>query len=499
MGSMLAGTKYRGDFEKKLKSLLKEISKIPHSILFIDEIHTIVGAGSVGGGAMDASNILKPMLSNGKLRCIGATTFAEFRNDFSKDKALSRRFAKVDINEPTSEDCVAILEGLKSKYEEFHNVKFNKKSLETAVELSKKYINDRFLPDSAIDVIDEVAATKKLELNPDGKKKKAINITAIDIENTVALMANIPPKSATKSDLTLLRTLEKNMQKRVFGQDDAITSIIKAIKINRAGLGGESKPVGSFLFTGPTGVGKTEVAKELSSQLGVHFERFDMSEYMESHTVSRLIGAPAGYVGFEQGGLLTEAIRKHPHCVLLLDEIEKAHPDLMSILLQVMDNAELTDNSGNKADFQNVILIMTSNLGSSEANVMGFAKDDSLNENKAIKKFFAPEFRNRLDSVVTFKPLTLDIVSKVVGKFIDDMKEQIADKKIDITLTLKAKKELARLGYDKDMGARPLNRVISSEIKDKITDEILFGKLKNGGLVKVDFVKNEFVFVYEKL
>jgi len=499
MGSMLAGTKYRGDFEKKLKSLLKEISKIPHSILFIDEIHTIVGAGSVGGGAMDASNILKPMLSNGKLRCIGATTFAEFRNDFSKDKALSRRFAKVDINEPTSEDCVSILEGLKSKYEEFHNVKFNKKSLETAVELSKKYINDRFLPDSAIDVIDEVAATKKLELNPNGKKKKAINITAIDIENTVALMANIPPKSATKSDLTLLRTLEKNMQKRVFGQNDAITSIIKAIKINRAGLGGESKPVGSFLFTGPTGVGKTEVAKELSTQLGVHFERFDMSEYMEAHTVSRLIGAPAGYVGFEQGGLLTEAIRKHPHCVLLLDEIEKAHPDLMSILLQVMDNAELTDNSGNKADFQNVILIMTSNLGSSEANVMGFAKDDSLNENKAIKKFFAPEFRNRLDSVVTFKPLTLDIVSKVVGKFIDDMKEQIADKKIDITLTLKAKKELARLGYDKDMGARPLNRVISTEIKDKITDEILFVKLKNGGLVKVDFVKNEFVFEYEKL
>ncbi len=499
MGSMLAGTKYRGDFEKKLKSLLKEISKIPHSILFIDEIHTLVGAGSVGGGAMDASNILKPMLSNGKLRCIGATTFAEFRNDFSKDKALSRRFAKVDISEPTSEDCVAILEGLKSKYEEFHNVKFNRKSLEMAVELSKKYINDRFLPDSAIDVIDEVAATKKLELNPDGKNKKPINITAIDIENTVALMANIPPKSATKSDLTLLKTLEKNMQKRVFGQDDAITSIIKAIKINRAGLGGESKPVGSFLFTGPTGVGKTEVAKELSNQLGIPFERFDMSEYMEAHTVSRLIGAPAGYVGFEQGGLLTEAIRKHPHCVLLLDEIEKAHPDLMSILLQVMDNAELTDNSGNKADFQNVILIMTSNLGSSEANVMGFAKDDTLNENKAIKKFFAPEFRNRLDTIVTFKPLTLDIVSKVVGKFVDDMKAQIADKKIDIVLTSRAKNELARLGYDKDMGARPLNRVIATEIKDKITDEILFGKLKNGGTVKVDFVKDEFKFDYKSL
>ena len=499
MGSMLAGTKYRGDFEKKLKSLLKEISKIPHAILFIDEIHTIVGAGSVGGGAMDASNILKPILANGKLRCIGATTFAEYRNDFSKDKALSRRFAKVDVSEPTSEDCVAILEGLKSKYEEFHNVKFHKKSLEMAVELSKKYINDRFLPDSAIDVIDEVAATKKLELNPENKDVKPITITATDIENTVALMANIPPKSATKSDLTLLRTLEKSMQKRVFGQDDAITSIVKAIKINRAGLGGESKPIGSFLFTGPTGVGKTEVAKELSNQLGVHFERFDMSEYMEAHTISRLIGAPAGYVGFEQGGLLTEAIRKHPHCVLLLDEIEKAHPDLMSILLQVMDNAELTDNSGNKADFQNVILIMTSNLGSSEANVMGFAKDESLNENKAIKKFFAPEFRNRLDSVVTFKALTLDIVSKVVSKFIDDIKEQISDKKIDIVLTTKAKKELARLGYDKDMGARPLNRVIAREIKDKITDEILFGKLKNGGSVKVDFVKDEFKFDYKKL
>ena len=497
MGSMLAGTKYRGDFEKKLKGLLKEISKIPSAILFIDEIHTIVGAGSVGGGAMDASNILKPMLANGKLKCIGATTFTEFRNDFSKDKALSRRFAKVDVNEPTSEDCVSILEGLKSKYEEFHNVKFNKKSLETAVELSKKYFNDRFLPDSAIDVIDEVAATKKLELNANGESKKAISITANDIENTVALMANVPPKSATKSDLTLLKSLEKNMQKRVFGQDGAIVSIVKAIKINRAGLGGDSKPIGSFLFTGPTGVGKTEVAKELSTQLGIHFERFDMSEYMEAHTVSRLIGAPAGYVGFEQGGLLTESIRKHPHCVLLLDEIEKAHPDLMSILLQVMDNAELTDNSGNKADFQNVILIMTSNLGTSEANVMGFAKDDSLNENKAINKFFAPEFRNRLDGVVTFEPLTLDIVSKVVGKFIEDLKNQISDKNIDIKITARAKKELANRGYDKSMGARPLNRVIAKEIKDKITDEILFGKLKKGGLVKIDFVKDEFKFEYK--
>ena len=499
MGSMLAGTKYRGDFEKKLKALLKEISKVPNAILFIDEIHTIVGAGSVGGSAMDASNILKPMLANGKLKCIGATTFSEFRNDFSKDKALSRRFAKVDINEPSSEDCITILEGLKSKYEEFHNVKFNKNSIKMAVELSKKYFNDRFLPDSAIDVIDEVAATKKLELNREGKKKKAISITQKDIENTVALMAHVPPKSATKSDLTLLRSLQRNMQKRVFGQDAAIETIVRSIKVNRAGLGGDSKPIGSFLFTGPTGVGKTEVAKELSTQLGIHFERFDMSEYMEAHTISRLIGAPAGYVGFEQGGLLTEAIRKHPHCVLLLDEIEKAHPDLMSVLLQVMDNAALTDNNGNIADFQNVILIMTSNLGASEANVMGFAKDDSLNEGKAVKKFFAPEFRNRLDATVSFDSLSLDIVSKVVAKFIADMASKISDKAIDIVISTRAKKELAKLGYDKEMGARPLNRVIADKIKMPLTDEILFGKLKNGGKASIDFVKGEFTFKYTSL
>ncbi len=497
MGSLLAGTKYRGDFEKKLKALLKEISSVPNAILFIDEIHTIVGAGSVGGSAMDASNILKPMLASGKLKCIGATTFSEFRNDFSKDKALSRRFAKVDINEPTVDDCISILEGLKSKYEEYHNVKFNKNSIKMAVELSKKYFNDRFLPDSAIDVIDEVAATKKLDLNSEGTKKKAISITQKDIETTVGMMAHVPPKSATKSDLSLLKALERNMQKRVFGQNEAITSIVRAIKVNRAGLGGDAKPIGSFLFTGPTGVGKTEVAKELSTQLGIHFERFDMSEYMEAHTISRLIGAPAGYVGFENGGLLTEAIRKHPHCVLLLDEIEKAHPDLMSVLLQVMDNAALTDNNGNVADFQNVILIMTSNLGSSEANVMGFAKDDSLNEGKAIKKFFAPEFRNRLDGVVSFVSLSLDIVSKVVGKFIGDMSEQISDKNIEIVISNRAKKELARLGYDKEMGARPLNRVISDKIKMPLTDEILFGKLKNGGQVSIDFVKKEFTFSFE--
>ncbi|MBL3520115.1 ATP-dependent Clp protease ATP-binding subunit ClpA [Aliarcobacter lanthieri] len=500
MGALVAGTKYRGDFEKKLKSLLKEISKIPNAILFIDEIHTIVGAGSVGGSAMDASNILKPLLANGKLKCIGATTFAEFRNDFSKDKALSRRFAKVDINEPSIEDSILILEGLKSKYEEYHKVKYSKSAIISAVELSKKYIQDRFLPDCAIDVIDEVGAAKKIKLSKTLKTKNETNITisSKDIEEVISKMAHIPQRSATKSDLTLLKNLEKNVQKRVFGQDQAITTIVQAIKRNKAGLGLDKKPIGSFLFTGPTGVGKTEVARELSLQLGIHFERFDMSEYMEAHTISRLIGAPAGYIGYEKGGLLTEAIRKHPHSVLLLDEIEKAHPDLMSILLQVMDNAELTDNSGNKADFQNIILIMTSNLGATEANVMGFAKNDKLNENKAINKFFAPEFRNRLDSVVTFDSLSLEIVSKVVGKFIEDLEQKLEDKKIKIEISKKAKDELAILGYDKSMGARPLNRVISEKIKNILTDEILFGKLKKGGIVKIDF-KDEFIFEYKSL
>ncbi|MFA7083284.1 MAG: ATP-dependent Clp protease ATP-binding subunit ClpA [Arcobacteraceae bacterium] len=497
MGSMVAGTKYRGDFEKKLKGLLKEISEIKDAILFIDEIHTIVGAGSVSGSSMDASNILKPLLASGKLRCIGATTFAEYRNDFSKDKALTRRFAKVDISEPSQEDTIAILNGLKTKYEEFHKVKYSNSAIKMAVELSKKFIQDRFLPDSAIDVIDEVGATKKLEL--EAKKSKTATITQKDVEQTVAKMAHIPPKSATKSDLTLLKSLEKSMQKRIFGQDDAIVKIVQAIKINKAGLGGDKKPIGSFLFTGPTGVGKTEVAKELSHQMGIAFERFDMSEYMEAHTISRLIGAPAGYVGFEKGGLLTEAIRKHPHCVLLLDEIEKAHPDLMSLLLQVMDNAELTDNNGNKADFQNVILIMTSNLGSTEASVMGFTKDDTLNEDKAVKKFFAPEFRNRLDATVNFGTLSLEVVALVVSKFIDDLEEQISNKNIKINLSLKAKKELARLGYDRLMGARPLNRVIAQHIKNPLTDEILFGQLKNGGAVYIDFVQEKFKFEYSKI
>jgi len=495
MGSMVAGTKYRGDFEKKLKAVLKEISKKDNAILFIDEIHTVVGAGAVGGSTMDASNILKPMLSSGKLRVIGATTYEEYRNDFGKDKAFSRRFGKVEIKEPSVEDSVIILQGLKSKYEDFHGVVYSDESLQLAVELSKKFINDRFLPDSAIDVIDEVGATIKLEK----KSKKSIKITTKDVEKTISNIAQIPAKTATSSDLTLLKKLEVNLQKRVFGQDEAITTIVKAIKINRAGMGEENKPVGSFLFTGSTGIGKTEVAKELSHVMGVHFERFDMSEYGEAHTVSRLIGAPAGYVGHEKGGLLTEAIKKHPHTVLLLDEIEKAHPDLMSLLLQVMDNAILTDNNGTQVNFQNVILIMTSNLGATQANIMGFAKDDGLNEDKAVKKFFAPEFRNRLDATVKFVALTESILIKIVSKFIKNLEESLSDKDIKITLTAKAKKELARLGYDKLMGARPLQRVITQKIKVPLTDEILFGELKNGGSVNIDFKKEEFIFNYSPL
>jgi len=495
MGSMLAGTKYRGDFEKKLKAVLKEVSKKKNAVLFIDEIHTVVGAGAVGGSTMDASNILKPMLSSGKLRVIGATTYEEYRNDFGKDKAFSRRFAKVEINEPSIEDCITILHGLKDKYEEFHGVTYTDESLKLATELSKKFINDRFLPDSAIDVIDEVGATIKLEKSG----KKNIKITAKDVEKTISSIAQIPPKTATSSDLSLLKKLQPNLQKRVFGQDDAIETIVKAIKINRAGMSVDKKPVGSFLFTGSTGVGKTEVAKELAHVMGIHFERFDMSEYGEAHTVSRLIGAPAGYVGYEKGGLLTEAIRKHPHTVLLLDEIEKAHPDLMSLLLQVMDNAELTDNNGTKSDFQNVILIMTSNLGATQASVMGFAKDDGVNEDKAVKKFFAPEFRNRLDATVKFTSLNEPVLVKVVSKFIKDLEDSLSDKNIKITLSAKAKKELAKLGYDKLMGARPLQRVISDKIKIPLTDEILFGELKNGGTVKIDFKKEEFTFSYRKI
>jgi len=491
MGNLLAGTKYRGDFEKKLKAVLKDITKVNNAILFIDEIHTIVGAGAVGNSSMDAANLLKPLLSSGKLRCIGATTHTEYRNDFSKDKALSRRFSKVIIDEPNIENSITIINGIITKYEEFHKVKYAPKAIETAVQLSKRFITDRFLPDSAIDVIDEVAATKKLEF-----KKDNMTISSKDVEITISKMANIPPQTATSSDLKLLKNLTKNMQKRVFGQDKAIEVITTSLQINKAGLGTINQPIGSFLFTGPTGVGKTEVAKELANQLGINFERFDMSEYSEAYTVSRLIGAPAGYVGFDKGGLLTEAIRKKPHTVLLLDEIEKAHPDLMSILLQVMDNATLTDNNGEKANFENVILIMTSNLGTKEASIMGFAKDSTINENKAVKKFFAPEFRNRLDATISFEHLSIDVVSKVVVKFINDISTQIIDKNIKIIITPKAKKQIALLGYDKQMGARPLQRTIAKYIKEPLTSELLFGKLKNGGIYQIDYIKDEFSYEY---
>jgi len=494
MGGMVAGTKYRGDFEKKLKAVIKDVKKEKNAILFIDEIHQLVGAGSVGGSSMDASNILKPMLSDGSLRVIGATTYEEYRNDFSKDKAFARRFAKIDVKEPSIDDAIKILDGIKDKYEEFHNVKYTPNAIKLCVELSKKFISDRYLPDSAIDVLDEVAVSKKFKNN---KNKKNLKITQKDVEATIATMAQIPANTATKSDLSLLQNIDTNLCKRVFGQDDAIKTITKAIKINRAGLGEDNKPVGSFLFTGATGVGKTEVAKELASVMGIHFERFDMSEYSEAHTISRLIGAPAGYVGSDKGGLLTEAIRKHPYCVLLLDEIEKAHPELMNILLQVMDNATLTDNNGVKADFQNVILILTSNLGTKEANVMGFAKDESSPTSKAIKAFFSPEFINRLDEVVSFNKLSQDIIVKIVSKFIANINDSMKDKDINITLSLKAKKELARLGYDKEMGARPLLRVIRDKIKEPLTNEILFGNLKEGGDVKVDFKDEKFKFTYK--
>jgi ATP-dependent Clp protease ATP-binding subunit ClpA len=494
MGSMVAGTKYRGDFEKKLKNVIKEVKKEKNAILFIDEIHQIIGAGSVGNSSMDASNILKPMLSDGSLRVIGATTYEEYRNDFSKDKAFARRFAKIDVKEPSIKDAILILHGIKTKYEDFHNLKYTPEAIELCVELSKKFITDRFLPDSAIDVLDEVATAKKFLTK---KAKKGLEITSKDVEVTISKMAQIPEKTATKSDLSLLKSLETNMKKSVFGQDEAIDKIAKAIKINRAGLGDLNKPVGSFLFTGTTGVGKTEVAKELAKVMGINFERFDMSEYSEAHTISRLIGAPAGYVGSDKGGLLTEAIKKNPYCVLLLDEIEKAHPELMNILLQVMDNATLTDNNGVKSDFQNVILILTSNLGTKESNVMGFEKDNSANADKAVKSFFAPEFINRLDEVVRFKALDEIVIGKIVSKFIKNISKSIQDKNIKITISIKAKKQLAKLGYDKTYGARPLQRVLRDKIKEPITNEILFGLLKDGGEVKIDFKSDEFSFIYK--
>lgn len=495
MGALLAGTRFRGDFEARLKSTIKAIEKVPGAILFIDEIHTIVGAGAVSGGSMDASNILKPALNSGAIRCIGASTYEEYRNYFEKDRALSRRFQKIDVHEPNVEEAFHILEGLKAHYEEFHGVKYTKSALKAAAELSSKYINDRHLPDKAIDVIDEAGAIFKL-----GEHKKNI-IGVPEIEKVVARIAMIPPQTVSVSDINKLANLENELKNTVFGQDDAITSLVSSIKRSRAGMGNPERPIGSFLFLGPTGVGKTEVSKQLASVLGVKFLRFDMSEYMEKHAVARLIGAPPGYVGFDQGGLLTDAIRKHPYSVLLLDEIEKAHPDIFNVLLQVMDYATLTDNSGKKADFRNVILIMTSNAGAKDMRKqsLGFMERIGDLQSKgadAIKELFTPEFRNRLDSSIFFNPLTPEIMKKVVDKYISEFQQTLKKKKVSLSLSGDARTWLAKKGYDPTFGARPLARLVQTEIKDVLSDEVLFGRLSKGGKVSIDLKDDRLSFRY---
>lgn len=482
LSAMLAGTKYRGDFEKRLKGVMDELKNIPDAILFIDEIHTLIGAGATSG-TMDAANQLKPALASGELKCMGATTFAEYRNGFEKDKALSRRFSKVDINEPSTKTSYKILKGLKSRYEQHHNVTYTDKALKTAVELSKRYITDRFLPDKAIDLIDETAASFHL------KTSKNRIVKAYDIEKTISKIVGISNSKVTKDETSSLMNLEQDLRKRVIGQESAVLEVAKAIKISKAGLTPENKPIASFLFSGPTGVGKTELAISLSQILGINFERFDMSEYMEKHALSRLIGAPPGYVGFEQGGLLTEAIKRHPYTVLLLDEIEKAHPDLVNILLQIMDSATLTDNNGNKANFQNVILIMTSNIGATARGVMGFNKDSSLSQNEELKSFFTPEFRNRLDAIVKFEQLTANVLKGIVSKFIDELNNELKKKKITISISPRAVEFIVESAYSVEMGARPIKRYIQDNITNKLSDEILFGKLKKGGIVQVSFNK----------
>ncbi|WP_428738902.1 ATP-dependent Clp protease ATP-binding subunit ClpA [Sulfurimonas sp.] len=478
LGALLAGTKYRGDFEKRLKAVMDELKKKPKAILFIDEIHTLIGAGSTSG-SMDAANQLKPALASGEIKCMGATTFAEYRNSFEKDKALSRRFSKVDVAEPSLEVSYKILKGLKSKYEQHHNVEYTNKALRSAVELSKRYITDRFLPDKAIDLIDETAASFHL------KKAHKSKVNAKDIQNTIARIVGISTGKMKNNDIELLQSFEEKLKSRVIGQDKAVELVSQAIKISKAGLTPENKPIASFLFSGPTGVGKTELALALSQTLGIHFEKFDMSEYMEKHALSRLVGAPPGYVGFEQGGLLTEAIKKHPYCVLLLDEIEKAHPDLINILLQIMDSATLTDNNGYKANFQNVILIMTSNITANSRSVMGFNKDESLSKDEELKSFFAPEFRNRLDAIVEFNQLTQEIIEGIVDKFISDLNSDLKKKKITVTIDQSTREFIAKSAYSKEMGARPLKRYIQDNITNKLSDEILFGALQKGGLVNV--------------
>ncbi|MDY0237556.1 MAG: ATP-dependent Clp protease ATP-binding subunit ClpA [Campylobacterales bacterium] len=491
LGALLSGTKYRGDFEKRLKEILEALEKKEKAILFIDEIHTIVGAGSTSGGSMDLSNLLKPSLASGKLKCIGATTYSEFRNFFDKDKALSRRFAKVDIDEPSVEDAYKILLGLAPIYEKHHNVSFSPKTLKDSVGLAKKYLNDRFLPDSAIDVIDETGASFHLS------DKKRVNVTSKDIKKTLSSMAQIPSLDLSMDDTKVLKNLEEKLKLKIFGQDEAILKLTSAIKRARAGLGNPEGPIGAFLFTGPTGVGKTELAKELALGLGVHFERFDMSEYMEKHTVSKLVGAPPGYVGYEEGGQLTKVVKKHPFSVLLLDEIEKAHEDLLNILLQVFDAALLTDNSGEKSDFRNTIIIMTSNLGTKEAPQVGFTKDELDQTNRAVVKFFAPEFRNRLDAIVPFNSLKEEHMLKIVDKLIDELKEQLKGKKIDITITKKAKEYLAKKGFSDSLGAREMRRVIQEEVKSALTDEVLFGSLAKGGVAKIGFKNGTLAFEFK--
>ena len=490
LGSLLAGTKYRGDFEKRLKALLGELENEKHAILFIDEIHTIIGAGAASGGVMDASNLLKPLLSSGQLKCIGSTTFQEFRGIFEKDRALARRFQKVDVLEPSVEDTIKILHGLKSRFEEHHELRYTKAALSSAAELSAKYMSDRHLPDKAIDIIDEAGAVQRLM--PPSRRKKVIGVP--EVEAVVAKIARIPPKQISKSDTEVLENLERDLKLTVFGQNEAIERMSSAIKLSRAGLKQEGKPVGCFLFSGPTGVGKTEVSRQLSRTLGIELVRFDMSEYMERHTVSRLIGAPPGYVGFDQGGLLTEAITKNPHCVLLLDEIEKAHPDVYNLLLQVMDHGTLTDNNGRKADFRHVVLIMTTNAGAESLSkrTIGFSEQDQTTDAmEAIKRYFTPEFRNRLDAIVQFGALTEEAIEQVVHKFIAELQAQLDDRKVSIELDDSAMRWLAIRGYDKAMGARPMARLIQDSIKKPLADAILFGDLAGGGSVLVTVENND--------
>lgn len=496
MGALLAGTKYRGDFEKRLKSLLKELEKEKDSILFIDEIHTVIGAGAASGGVMDASNLIKPLLSSGRLRCMGSTTYQEFKSIFEKDTALVRRFQKIDVTEPSVEDTTRILMGLKERYEQHHNVRYTQKAIRAAAELSAKYINERHLPDKAIDVIDEAGASQRLL--PASKRKKVINVA--EIEHVIAKMARIPEKSVSASDKDVLANLDRNLKLVVFGQDEPIEVLTAAIRLSRSGLGNEEKPIGSFLFAGPTGVGKTEVTKQLAKVMGVELLRFDMSEYMERHAVSRLIGAPPGYVGFEQGGLLTDAVSKHPYSVVLLDEIEKAHSDVYNILLQVMDHGTLTDNNGRKVDFRNVVLVMTTNAGVQETvrKSIGFKQQDHSHDALSeINRTFSPEFRNRLDGIIWFKHLAEDIILQIVDKFVCDLQVQLDKKQVSMELTADARQWLADKGYDQAMGARPMARVIQEHLKKPLANEILFGRLLHGGDVKVSLKNDTLIFDYQ--